>query len=89
MRFKDAQIAGGFVDGEAPEFPIIIEENFTFYNVDLNDGPMTGIFLDQKKYEKKLRDHFAEDRYLLNVFSYTGAFQLSQQKRPKSLLVLI
>src|SRR5699024_2331096 len=35
MRFKDAQIAGGFVDGEAPEFPIIIEENFTFYNVDL------------------------------------------------------
>ena len=30
MRFKDAQIAGGFVDGEAPEFPIIIEENFTF-----------------------------------------------------------
>ncbi len=29
MRFKDAEIEGGFVDGEAPEFPIVIEENFT------------------------------------------------------------
>ena len=27
-----------------PEFPITIEENFTFYNVDLEDGLMTGIF---------------------------------------------
>lgn len=83
MRFKDAQIAGGFVDGEAPEFPIIIEENFTFYNVDLNDGPMTGIFLDQKEVRKKLRDHFAEDRYLLNVFSYTGAFSVVSAEKAK------
>ncbi|WP_192947492.1 class I SAM-dependent rRNA methyltransferase [Staphylococcus cohnii] len=83
MRFKDAQIAGGFVDGEAPEFPIVIEENFTFYNVDLNDGPMTGIFLDQKEVRKKLRDHFAEDRYLLNVFSYTGAFSVISAEKAK------
>lgn len=83
MRFKDAQIDGGFVDGEAPEFPIIIEENFTFYNVDLNDGPMTGIFLDQKEVRKKLRDHFSEDRYLLNVFSYTGAFSVVSAEKAK------
>lgn len=76
MRFKDAEMQGGFVDGEAPEFPIIIEENFTFYNVDLNDGPMTGIFLDQKEVRKKLKDHYAEDKEILNVFSYTGAFSV-------------
>lgn len=52
MRFKDTTYTGGFVDGEAPEFPITIEENFTFYNVDLEDGLMTGIFLDQKEVRK-------------------------------------
>ncbi len=52
MRFKGSSYTGGFVEGNAPEFPIVIEENFTFYNVDLNDGLMTGIFLDQKKLEK-------------------------------------
>ena len=31
---------------------ITIEENFTFYNVDLEDGLMTGIFLDQKEVRK-------------------------------------
>ena len=50
MRFKDSEYTGGHVIGEVPDFPIVIEENFTFYNVDLDDGLMTGIFLDQKKY---------------------------------------
>ncbi len=44
VRFKDSEYSGGFVEGDAPEFPIVIEENFTFYNVDLEDGLMTGIF---------------------------------------------
>lgn len=51
--------------------------------MDLNDGPMTGIFLDQKEVRKKLRDHFAEDRYLLNVFSYTGAFSVVSAEKAK------
>ena len=51
MRFKDSEYTGGHVIGEAPDFPIVIEENFTFYNVDPDDGLMTGIFLDQKKQE--------------------------------------
>lgn len=82
-RFKDAQIDGGFVDGEAPEFPIVIEENFTFYNVDLNDGPMTGIFLDQREVRKKLKDQFSENKRLLNVFSYTGAFSVAAVEHAK------
>ncbi|MCJ1662390.1 class I SAM-dependent rRNA methyltransferase [Staphylococcus sp. NRL 16/872] len=76
MRFKDTEYTGGHVLGETPEFPIVIEENFTFYNVDLDDGLMTGIFLDQKEVRKKLRDHFSEDRTILNLFSYTGAFSV-------------
>lgn len=76
MRFKDAEITGGFVEGLAPEFPIVIEENFTFYNIDLDDGPMTGIFLDQKEVRKKLKEHYSDNRNILNVFSYTGAFSV-------------
>ncbi|PTI69507.1 class I SAM-dependent rRNA methyltransferase [Staphylococcus succinus] len=83
MRFKDSEIEGGFVDGEAPEFPIIIEENFTFYNVHLNDGPMTGIFLDQREVRKKLKDQYAQDKNLLNVFSYTGAFSVVAAENAK------
>ncbi len=74
VRFKDSEYSGGFVEGDAPEFPIVIEENFTFYNVDLEDGLMTGIFLDQKEVRKKLRDQYAKERHVLNLFSYTGAF---------------
>ncbi|UXR70188.1 class I SAM-dependent rRNA methyltransferase [Staphylococcus sp. IVB6246] len=75
-RFKDSDIEGGFVMGEAPEFPIVIEENFTFYNVHLDDGPMTGIFLDQKEVRKKIRDYYSTERHVLNLFSYTGAFSV-------------
>ena len=83
MRFKDTEYTGGHVLGETPEFPIVIEENFTFYNVDLNDGLMTGIFLDQKEVRKKLRDYFAENRSILNLFSYTGAFSVVASKNAK------
>ncbi|QLK85716.1 class I SAM-dependent rRNA methyltransferase [Staphylococcus sp. 17KM0847] len=75
-RFKHTRIASGFVTGEAPQFPIVVEENFTFYNVHLDDGPMTGIFLDQKEVRKKIRDYYSEGRQLLNLFSYTGAFSV-------------
>ncbi|HGH5486774.1 TPA: class I SAM-dependent rRNA methyltransferase [Staphylococcus pseudintermedius] len=75
-RFKHQSIEGGFVTGTAPEFPIVVEENFTFYNVHLDDGPMTGIFLDQKEVRKKIRDYYAKGRQLLNLFSYTGAFSV-------------
>ncbi|ARJ51519.1 class I SAM-dependent rRNA methyltransferase [Staphylococcus lutrae] len=75
-RFKHQSIEGGFVAGQAPEFPIVIEENHTFYNVHLDDGPMTGIFLDQKDVRKKLRDYYSEGRKVLNLFSYTGAFSV-------------
>lgn len=63
MRFKDSEYTGGHVIGEAPDFPIVIEENFTFYNVDLDDGLMTGIFLDQKKYVRNYVIILQRERY--------------------------
>lgn len=63
MRFKDSEYTGGHVIGEAPDFPIVIEENFTFYNVDPDDGLMTGIFLDQKKYVRNYVIILQRERY--------------------------
>ncbi|MBI5975423.1 class I SAM-dependent rRNA methyltransferase [Staphylococcus canis] len=83
-RFKHERIQSGFVLGDAPEFPIIMEENHTFYNVHLDDGPMTGIFLDQKEVRKKLRDYYATNRNILNLFSYTGAFSVIAAQEAKT-----
>lgn len=47
------------------------------YAVDLNDGAMTGIFLDQRNVRKALRDRYSMDKTVLNTFSYTGAFSVA------------
>ena len=66
-----------FVAGERGEFPITILENGIKYSVDLNDGAMTGIFLDQREVRKTIRDKYAKDKHVLNTFSYTGAFSVA------------
>lgn len=83
-RFKGMETESDFVDGKAPEFPIVIEENHLFYNVDLDDGPMTGIFLDQKDVRKKIRDHYSADKDVLNLFSYTGAFSVAASENART-----
>ncbi|PAF21224.1 RlmI/RlmK family 23S rRNA methyltransferase [Terribacillus saccharophilus] len=66
-----------YVSGEKGEFPLIVLENGMKYAVDLNDGAMTGIFLDQRNVRKALRDHYAKEKTVLNTFSYTGAFSVA------------
>jgi len=66
-----------YVSGEKGEFPIIVQENGMNYAVDLNDGAMTGIFLDQRNVRKALRDKYSENKTVLNTFSYTGAFSVA------------
>lgn len=61
---------------EAPE-PLIVLENGIRYAVYLNDGAMTGIFLDQREVRKRIRDTYAHGRTVLNTFSYTGAFSVA------------
>lgn len=66
-----------FVKGEQGDFPIIVRENGMNFAVNLNDGAMTGIFLDQRDMRKAVRDKYSEGRNVLNTFSYTGAFSVA------------
>lgn len=65
-----------FVKGKRLDFPIIVKENGVHFAIYLNDGAMTGVFLDQREVRKAIRDKYAEGRTVLNTFSYTGAFSI-------------
>lgn len=66
-----------YVSGTPGDFPIIVKENGMNFAVDLNDGAMTGIFLDQRDVRAALRDKYSEGSHVLNTFSYTGAFSVA------------
>ena len=66
-----------FVLGEQGDFPIIVKENGMNFAINLNDGAMTGIFLDQRDVREAIRDDYSEGRNVLNTFSYTGAFSVA------------
>jgi 23S rRNA (cytosine1962-C5)-methyltransferase len=66
-----------FVMGERGQFPLLVKENNIQFAVYLNDGPMVGIFLDQKDVRKRIKDHYAKGKTVLNTFSYTGAFSVA------------
>lgn len=66
-----------FVMGTAGDFPIIVKENGMNFAINLNDGAMTGVFLDQRDVRRAIRDHYANGTNMLNTFSYTGAFSVA------------
>ncbi|PKR77581.1 RlmI/RlmK family 23S rRNA methyltransferase [Halalkalibacillus sediminis] len=66
-----------FVQGTRGEFPLIVKENGMNFAVYLNDGAMTGIFLDQRDVRRVIRDKYARGKHVLNTFSYTGAFSVA------------
>lgn len=66
-----------YVEGEVGQFPLIIKENGMNFAVNLNDGAMTGIFLDQRNVRLALREHYSKGKTVLNTFSYTGAFSVA------------
>lgn len=61
---------------DAPE-PLLVVENGVTYATYLNDGLMTGIFLDQKEVRGRLVEGIAAGKTVLNMFSYTGAFSVA------------
>jgi 23S rRNA (cytosine1962-C5)-methyltransferase len=65
-----------FVDGIQAPKPLIIKENGVNFATYLDDGAMTGIFLDQKEVRKTIRDKYSLNKTMLNTFSYTGAFSV-------------
>lgn len=72
VKFESQQIYGR----KAPE-PLIVLENGVSYATYLNEGLMTGIFLDQKNVRKTLANGLAVGKTVLNMFSYTGAFSVA------------
>lgn len=76
IRFKSEEYnyESAFISGqEAPE-PLLVVENGVTYATYMNEGLMTGIFLDQKEVRGRLTEGLAAGKSLLNMFSYTGAF---------------
>ena len=50
-------------------------ENGLQFNIDWLKGQKTGFFLDQRD-NRKLLEHYARDREVLNMFCYTGGFSV-------------
>lgn len=65
-----------FVAGERGEFPLVVKEHGVNFAVYLNDGAMTGIFLDQRDVRNVIKQKYAKGKTVLNTFSYTGAFSV-------------
>lgn len=77
IRFKGLDYESAPVYGqEAPDFFTVLE-NGVLYQVFMNDGLMTGIFLDQHEVRGSLVDGLAMGKSLLNMFSYTAAFSVA------------
>ena len=72
LDYESAHLYGA----EAPETFTVLE-NGVRYQVFLNDGLMTGIFLDQHDVRASLVDGLAAGKSLLNMFSYTAAFSVA------------
>lgn len=68
--------ADDFVCGERAGAPTIVKENGVNFAIYLDDGPMVGVFLDQREVRKTIRDKYARGKSVLNTFSYTGAFSV-------------
>ena len=77
IRFKGLDYESAHVYGqEAADFFTVLE-NGVLYQVFMNDGLMTGIFLDQHEVRSSLVDGLAMGKSLLNMFSYTAAFSVA------------
>ncbi|WP_171043516.1 class I SAM-dependent rRNA methyltransferase [Streptococcus pseudopneumoniae] len=77
IRFKGLDYESTHVYGqEVPDFFTVLE-NGVLYQVFMNDGLMTGIFLDQHEVRGSLVDGLAMGKSLLNMFSYTAAFSVA------------
>lgn len=76
-RFETTLPESRFVEGEVAPEPLIVKENGVQYATYLDDGLMTGIFLDQKEVRGRLAEGMAAGKSVLNLFSYTGAFSVA------------
>ena len=74
IRFKGLDFESDHLFGQEATDTFTILENGVTYEVFLNDGLMTGIFLDQHEVRDGLVNGLALGKSVLNMFSYTGSF---------------
>lgn len=77
IRFKGLDVESAHLYGQEASAFFTILENGVRYQVFLNDGLMTGIFLDQHEVRGSLVEGLATGKSLLNMFSYTAAFSVA------------
>ena len=77
IRFESELPESNFVYGEVAPEPLLVQENGVTYATYLDEGLMTGIFLDQHEVRGRLVEGYASGKTLLNMFSYTGAFSVA------------
>lgn len=65
-----------FVTGKRADQALVVKENGVNIAVYLNEGAMLGVFLDQRQVRKRIREHYSENKRVLNTFSYTGIFSV-------------
>jgi 23S rRNA (cytosine1962-C5)-methyltransferase len=61
--------------GDAPDAPVIFEENGLRFAADVVHGHKTGFFFDQRDNRARVRD-LAAGRRVLDVFAYSGGFSV-------------
>ncbi len=77
IRFKGLDYESAHIYGQETAEYFTVLENGVLYQVFMNDGLMTGIFLDQHEVRGSLVDGLAMGKSLLNMFSYTAAFSVA------------
>ena len=61
--------------GQAAPKDLTVQEHHLKFQVDLQTGQKTGLFLDHRE-NRRFLEGWSQDREVLNCFSYTGAFSL-------------
>lgn len=73
---SDTKKYGRLLAGAAAPEPLAVQENGLTFQVSLERGLNTGLFLDQRNNRRDLMGR-VEGKRLLNLFSYTGAFSVA------------
>jgi len=84
----DSKRYGNLLAGRPAPEPLTVLENGLTYQVSLERGLNTGLFLDQRKNRRDLAGR-VEGKRLLNLFCYTGAFSVAAAAAGASLVTSV
>jgi 23S rRNA (cytosine1962-C5)-methyltransferase len=85
---SDGKKYGNLLAGKPAPEPLLVLENGLNFQVSLERGLNTGLFLDQRKHRRELMPR-VKGRRFLNLFSYTGAFSVAAAAAGASLVTSV